>query len=87
MWGSQDDLSSQFEANPCITGPFMKDPRPSSFSQNTSGSVKKNVHQWLRLQEIYHRIKDCETDEEKSGLYISKLIFIQRRFVTTQETP
>ena len=77
MWGSQEDLSSHFEANPCITGPFTKGPGPrvSSFSsQNGSGPYKKNVHQWLRLQEIYHRIKDCETDEEKSGLYISKLL-------------
>ena len=69
MWGSQEDLASHFEANPCITGPFMK----RTISQNNSVPVKKNVHQWLRLQEIYHRIKDCETEEEKSGLYISKI--------------
>ena len=78
MWNSQEDLSSQFEANPCITGPFLKRIRSGTASSNSikmknhNHETKKNVHQWLRLQEIFHRIKDCETNEEKYGLYLSK---------------
>ena len=75
MWNSQEDLSSQFEANPCITGPFLKRNSSNSSIMKTQ-KAKKNLHQWLRLQEIFHRIKDCETDEEKSGLYLSKFGFL-----------
>ena len=82
MWNSQEDLSSQFEANPCITGPFLKRIRSGTASSNSikmknhNHETKKNVHQWLRLQEIFHRIKDCETNEEKYGLYLSKFAFL-----------
>ena len=82
MWNSQEDLSSQFEANPCITGPFLK-PSRNGMGSNSSLSkhqAKKNLHQWLRLQEIFHRIKDSETDAEKSGLYLSKSCFVTHIF-------
>jgi len=74
MWNSQEDLSSQFEGNPCITGPFLKPNRngmgsnPGSLSKN---KAKKNLHQWLRIQEMFHRIKDSETNAEKTGLYLN----------------
>ena len=82
MWNSQEDLSSQFEANPCITGPFLK-PSRNGMGSNSSLSkhqAKKNLHQWLRIQEIFHRIKDSETDAEKSGLYLSKFCFVTHFF-------
>ena len=86
MWNSQEDLSSQFEANPCITGPFLKRIRSGTASSNSikmknhNHETKKNVHQWLRLQEIFHRIKDCETNEEKYGLYLSKFFRLYTEF-------
>jgi len=34
-------------------------------------SSKKNLQQWLRLQEIYNRIQDSEEDEDNTELYIT----------------
>ena len=34
---------------------------------------KKSPQQWLRLQEVHHRIRYCEDENEKFELYISKL--------------
>ena len=39
-------------------------------------SSKKNLQQWLRLQEIYNRIQDSEEDEDNTELYISKYLVI-----------
>lgn len=56
--------------NPCITGPFGAKKR-RSLSRENSNLSKKNVQHWLRLQEVHHRLKDCEDEEEKMDLYIN----------------
>merc|ERR1712087_777789 len=51
--------------------------RKRSFNQGNGKKSKninkKSLQQWLRLQEIHHRIRDCDDDTEKLELYI-KLI-------------
>jgi len=71
---------------PCIHSPFQVDTPPGgikllpiqrkrSFNQGNGKKSKninkKSLQQWLRLQEIHHRIRDCDDDTEKLELYIS----------------
>jgi len=39
--------------------------------KSSKNMTKKSLQQWLRLQEIHHRIRDCEDESEKLDLYIS----------------
>lgn len=87
MWGFSDqDLSEtkhqEHDFTPCITSPFsitnpplppaVSSATPSpSLSRREKPRTRKNLLQWLKLQEIHHRIKDCETEEDKCDLYIS----------------
>ena len=56
--------------NACVTGPYAA--KRQSLSRSNSNLSKKNLQQWLRLQEVHHRLKDCEDEEERMDLYISK---------------
>merc|ERR1712037_917472 len=72
---------------PCIASPFgatapsgVHVQRKRSFNhqfgrKNNKSMSKKSLQQWLRLQEVHHRIRDCEDENEKFELYISKLFF------------
>ena len=51
--------------NPCIASPFAANKRKVS---RESISSKKNVQQWLKLQAIYNRIKDCAEDEDEDRM-------------------
>jgi len=71
---------------PCIHSPFEVSAPPGglkllpiqrkrSFNhgigKKTKNMTKKSLQHWLRLQEIHHRIRDCEDETEKVELYIS----------------
>ena len=72
---------------PCIASPFgatapsgVHVQRKRSFNhqigrKSNKSMSKKSLQQWLRLQEVHHRIRDCEDENEKFELYISKLFF------------
>ena len=91
MWSFSDSeldvtnpIQEQFDT-PCIASPFGATAPPGvhrkrSFNHKISGKSnksmsKKSLQQWLRLQEVHHRIRDCEDENEKFELYISKLFF------------
>jgi len=68
---------------PCIASPFgatapsgVHVQRKRSFNhqigrKSNKSMSKKSLQQWLRLQEVHHRIRDCEDENEKFELYIS----------------
>ena len=75
---------------PCIHSPFEVSAPPGglkllpiqrkrSFNhgigKKTKNMTKKSLQHWLRLQEIHHRIRDCEDETEKAELYISKHLY------------
>jgi hypothetical protein len=71
---------------PCIASPFSATAqapgvqRKRSFNhginrKSNKTMSKKSLQQWLRLQEVHHLIRDCEDENEKVELYISKLFF------------
>lgn len=75
---------------PCIHSPFEVSAPPGglkllpiqrkrSFNhgigKKTKNMTKKSLQHWLRLQEIHHRIRDCEDETEKVELYISKHLY------------
>ena len=67
--------------NGCLTtAPFGIANNSSKTNKNSIENIsfvssKKNLQQWLRLQEIYNRIQDCEDDEDNTELYISKILW------------
>ena len=84
------DVSSNHQEQfntPCIASPFgatapsgVHVQRKRSFNhqigrKSNKSMSKKSLQQWLRLQEVHHRIRDCEDENEKFELYISKLFF------------
>ena len=91
MWSFSDsdlDVPSNHQEHfntPCIASPFGATAPPGvqrkrSFNhqinrKSNKSMNKKSLHQWLRLQEVHHRIRDCEDENEKFELYISKLFF------------
>ena len=91
MWSFSDsdlDVPSNHQEQfntPCIASPFGATAPPGvqrkrSFNhqinrRSNKSMSKKSLQQWLRLQEVHHRIRDCEDENEKFELYISKLIF------------
>ena len=92
MWSFSDsdlDVTSNHQEQfntPCIASPFGATAPPGlqrkrSFNHGISrksnkSMSKKSLQQWLRLQEVHHRIRDCEDENEKFELYISKPFFI-----------
>ena len=90
MWSFSDsdlDVTSNHQEQfntPCIASPFGATAPPGvqrkrSFNHGISrksnkSMSKKSLQQWLRLQEVHHRIRDCEDENEKFELYISKLL-------------
>lgn len=76
MADSEDPCPMFRNHNPCIISPLFeqaeKHPARRKFSKENI-SAKKNLQDWLKLQQLYHSIKNCEVDEEKSELYIGKL--------------
>ena len=80
---STSNHQEQFNT-PCIASPFGSNvpknipglQRKRSFTnqigRKMKNTSKKSLQQWLRLQEVHHRIRDCEDDLEKFELYISK---------------
>ena len=91
MWSFSDsdlDVPSNHQEQfntPCIASPFGATAPPGvqrkrSFNhqinrRSNKSMSKKSLQQWLRLQEVHHRIRDCEDENEKFELYISKLFF------------
>ena len=91
MWSFSDsdlDVPSNHQEHfntPCIASPFGATAPPGvqrkrSFNHGISrksnkSMSKKSLQQWLRLQEVHHRIRDCEDENEKFELYISKLLY------------
>jgi len=87
MWSFSDsdlDVTSNHQEQfntPCIASPFGATAPPGlqrkrSFNHGISrksnkSMSKKSLQQWLRLQEVHHRIRDCEDENEKFELYIS----------------
>jgi len=79
---STSNHQEQFNT-PCIASPFGSNvpknipglQRKRSFTnqigRKMKNTSKKSLQQWLRLQEVHHRIRDCEDDLEKFELYIS----------------
>ena len=57
-----------------ITNNSNKTNNKNSIENINFVSSKKNLQQWLRLQEIYNRIQDSEEDEDNTELYISKYL-------------
>jgi len=87
MWSFSDsdlDVPSNHQEQfntPCIASPFGATAPPGvqrkrSFNhqinrRSNKSMSKKSLQQWLRLQEVHHRIRDCEDENEKFELYIS----------------
>lgn len=87
MWSFSDsdlDVTSNHQEQfntPCIASPFGATAPPGvqrkrSFNhginrKSNKSMSKKSLQQWLRLQEVHHRIRDCEDENEKFELYIS----------------
>ena len=80
---STSNHQEQFNT-PCIASPFgsnvpknipglqRKRSLTNQIGRKVKNTSKKSLQQWLRLQEVHHRIRDCEDDLEKFELYISK---------------
>ena len=79
---SASNHQEQFNT-PCIASPFAsnvpkqiplqrKRSLTNQIGRKVKNTSKKSLQQWLRLQEVHHRIRDCEDDLEKFELYISK---------------
>lgn len=83
MWEPSEN-HQEHHNNPCIAAPFgaPSPPCDSKSRQQTENKKKvrsksreeskRNVRHWLKLQELHHRIKDCEDEDEKAELYLSK---------------
>ena len=67
--------------NPCIVSPFAMAPPQRKYSRENI-PTKKNLQQWLRLQEIYKRMKYCEDEDDKMEIFISKF-YLFLRFLGT----